>query len=424
MNILFPIHHFTDDPKSGIETGMWNFPKHLALKGHKVFVVATSVNLVNETKKTLKEKNIFLYQIYNYKTHGVGYTEAFMTFVFSAFLRVFYKFDWIFIVDEASTPFSRFKFGAKLASRILTPRNKEMVNFFNSGDWLYDRQRKDVGEGVDSTRDHLIYRISRFISIKIWYKFFPVKEIGENSDILFCEGKNTLNYYKKEKNKNAVYLPLGIEKERFDGYKGDIPRNKDEFIFIFVGSRIIKSKGIYYLIESFKNLNKIYPDTRLWLIGDAFGEYKEKLINGIKGFEDKIDLLGKQPRESIVRYMKSCDAVVDPMVWANFSSVSLEALYCKKPLITPLLGNSKDFVEDGVSGFLVDSRDVVLMAEKMKYFYLNRDESRKMGEEGFKFVNNYLTWDKVVKIVEDNMIFLNDKKKIRKLNKIYENFSY
>lgn len=423
MNILFPTHHFTDDPRSGIEAGIWNFPKHLAKNGHKIFVVTCSLELFNESKKSLRKKNIFIYQIYNFKTHGLGYTESFMTFVFSFFLRFFYKFDWVFLVDESKSPFSYFKFGAKLASRILTPRNKSMETFFNSGDWLYDKQRKDVGEGWDERKLPFLYKIFRFIAIRIWFKLFPVYNIHQNVDILFCEGKNTFFYYNGREKINAVYLPLGVENNRFDSFRGDVERNYNDFIFLFIG-RILKMKGIYYLIESFKRLLKKYPNMKLWIIGNAFGEYKENLLRDIQGFEDRIILLGKKSRKDVVRYMKSSDVVVDPMIWANFSSVALEALYCKKPLIAPLGGNSKDFVVDGISGFLVDSRNINDLTEKMEFFYLNQDEAKEMGKRGFSFVDKYLVWEKVVKIVENNLIFFDNKQKIKKLNRKYENYDY
>lgn len=423
MNILLPAHHFTDDPKSGIETGFWNFAKCLAERGHKIFVVANSVELLGETKASLKAKNIFLYQIYNYKTHGIGYTEGFMFFFFTLFLRIRYKFDWIFIVDEARTPFSRFKLGARLASRILTPETDLAKEIFTTGDWAYDRQRKDVGEGWDKRAVPFSYRVYSFLAAKIWYKLFPVKMRGENSDILFCEGRESFDYYRKIGRKNPVYLPLGVEDYRFDAYQGDLVDSKGKFSYLFIG-RILRMKGVFYLIEAFKKMADKYEDIELWIIGHSHGEYKEKLYNDIKGYEDSIKILGEKNRQEIVRYMKSCQVVVDPMIWANFSSVALEALYCGKPLIAPLYGNAKDFVKDGQSGFLLDSRDVYKLQEKMEFFHENYEQAKIMGQRGHDFVKQHLTWAKVAKIVEDNFLFFNDKEKIKSLNNNYEHYNY
>jgi len=421
MNILIPAHHFTDDPKSGVDTGFWNFAKHLADDCHKVFVITLSLDLVNETKESLKSKNIYVYKIYNYKTHGLDYTESFMVFIFAVFLRLFHRIDWIFIIDEAKTPFSHFKLGARLASRVIRPRT-EGVEKFKGEDWEYDRKRKDIGAGWENRKAPFIYRMFRFIAIRIWSKIFPVKESAENSDVLFCEGMETLKYCRDIGRNNPVYLPLGVENYRIDIQKKAI-NTKGKFIYLFVG-RVLVMKGVYYLIEAFKALAEKYSDIELWIIGPAFGEYTERLERDVSGFEDRIRIIGEKGREDIFKYMKSCDVIVDPMIWANFSSVALEALYCKKPLIGALGGNTKDFVKDGIRGFLVDSRDINLLAEKMEYFYLNPDKAKEMGQNGFEFVSKHLTWNKVAKIVEDNMMFFNNKQKIQELNKKYENYDY
>lgn len=423
MNILIPAHYFTDNPLSGIDTGIWNFCKHLANKGHKIFVVTTSCKLKDETRKSLKSKNINVYCIYNYKTHGLGHTESFMIFIFSLFLRIFYKFDWIFIIDEAKTPFSHFKLGAKLASRVLKAGIDEKKEIFNSGDWAYDRARKDIGAGWQKRKMPLLYFLTRFIAIKFWYRLYPVNLVGENSDILFCEGSEVLNHCRSTKRNNPVYLPLGVESYRFDNFNGNYIDTEKKFVYLFIG-RILKMKGIYNLIKSFKILAGKYDNLELWIIGSSFGEYTELLKNDIKGFEDRIKILGEKNREEIVQYIYSCHVVVDPMIWANFSSVALETLYCKKPLIAPLLGNSKDFIKDNISGMLADSRDIISLTEKMDYIYSNYQESKKMGENGYLFVSKYLTWDKVAKIVEDNLLFIDNKGKIDSLNSKYENYNY
>jgi glycosyltransferase involved in cell wall biosynthesis len=423
MNILLPMHHFTDNPTSGIEAGLWNFTKHLAEMGNKVFVVTISVDLVDETKVSLKQKNIFLYQIYNYKTHGMGYAESFMTFIFSVFLRIFHKFDWIFVIDEAKTPFSRFKLGAKLASRVLAPETKAAKEIFNTGEWIYDRKRKDEAEGWNKRKMPFLYRLNRFIAIRIWYKLFPVHKRGQNSDILFCEGKEALKYFREKERNNPVYLPLGVESYRFDTFNDDLINTHGKFVYLFMG-RILRMKGVYFLIKAFKSLVSRYPNMELWIIGSSFGEYTRDLENEMRGFEDKIKVLGKKGRSDIIRYIKSANVMVDPMIWANFSSVALEALYCERPLIAPFFGNSKDFIIDGETGFLVDSRNIDKLAERMEYYYNNYDEAQRMAKNGGEFVKKYLTWDKVAKIADDNFRFFNDDKKIKDLNKKYENFDY
>ena len=400
MRILVPTHHFTDNPTCGVDIGIWNFVKYLAEFGNSVYVVTTSLSLRYETRKSLKKKGINIYKVYNYKNHHLDETEAFVTFLFSCFLRIFLKFDWIFIIDEARTPFSRFKLGAKLAARVIRPKTKE-VEKFKGDDWEYDRKRKNIAEGVDSDKRPVLYRAIMFFAVRVWYRIFPIKVSAENADLLFCEGGETLRYCKKIGRKNAIYLPLGVEDYRIDKQEGEIETN-GHFVYLFVG-RILRMKGIYYLIDAFKQLSHMYPDVRLWIIGKANGEYKDRLVAELRGYEDKIKFFGEKNRDEIFKYMKSSHVVVDPMIWANFSSVVLEALYCGKPTIAPLGGNAKDFIKDGFNGFLVDSRDISRLRERMEYFYTHYDEAKKIGERGKVYVKEHLTWRKVAKNVEQYM---------------------
>lgn len=423
MNILFPVHYFTDDPQSGFHTELWNLPLHLAKCGNRVFVVTLSALLTRETKKSLKEKNIYLYQIYDYKTHGLGYTQSLMVFFFSVFLRLFHKFDWIFVIDNAKTPFSYFKLGAKYAARVYSPETPELIKLFNSGDWVYDREHKDATEGWDKRKTPLIYRIFSFISFKIWYPMFPVKKTGENADMMFCQGMEPFKYHKSIGTPNPVYLLNGVESERFDNFKGGLIDKKDRFVYLFIG-RIMKSKGIFRLIDAFKKLAERYSDIDLWVVGASYSHYDKLLRESVKGFENRIKLLGQKNRDEIVVHIKSCDVLVDPFIYAAFSNVVIEALYAKKPVIAPILGDTKDLVKEGITGFLVDSRDVSALIKKMEYCYTNYAEVERMAVKGHEFIKKYLTWDKIARIADDNFRFFGDEKKRSELNRKYENFDY
>jgi len=420
MKILLPVHYFSDDPQSGFNTELWNFPSQLAKKGYEVFIVTTASHLVHETKKSLAEKNIYLYQIYNFKNHGLGYTEALMTFLFSVWLRLFHKFDWIFVLDAAKTPFSRFKLGAKLAGRIFIPETPEMLEFFNSGDWKYDRSHKDESEGIDTARAPFIYRCFRFLAYRIWYKVFPIKNIAENADLLFTQGKEPLEYARSMGRKNPVYLPNVVQPSWFDDFDGKIIDNNEKFVFLFIG-RILKSKGIFNLIPVFNSLAKKYPKIELWIVGPSNGFYTDLLKQAVNGFEDKIKILGPKNHDEVTRHIMSCDVVVDPFTYASFSTVALEALYCKKPIIAPLLGDTKDVVKEGITGYLVDSRKPEQLMAKMEQCITNYAEALELAKNGHEVVKKFFTCDKTAEIIDANFCFYGDREKLDVINKNYEN---
>lgn len=422
MRIFVPVHHFTDDPTSGIETGLWNFPLQLAEAGHEVHVFTLSSKLVHHTKAELRKKGIRLYQILQYKTHGLDKTVSFLSWVGYALLRLKYRYDWVFIIDAGLTHFGRFPLGAKVAARVLVSQDPATQAFFQTGDWLFDRQRKDEAEGWRTQTPPFFFRVCRFLAEQIWYRYLPVHEVGEKSDILFCEGSSTYAYYRALYPTRAAYLPLGVENYRFDTTPHTSAEAQKKFAFLFVG-RIQRMKGIYYLIEAFRRLAAIYPAIELWVVGRHHGIYSDLLAQHLDGLEDRVRVLGEADRSTVIRYLRACQVVVDPMIWANYSTIALEALYCEKPLIGARNGNTKDFVRDGETGFLVDARDVSELSSVMEHVYTHYPEAVEGAKKGSQFVKDHLTWKKVGHLVEKHFLLFDDKRAWQELtdaiNKTY-----
>ncbi|MDP3989556.1 MAG: glycosyltransferase family 4 protein [bacterium] len=419
MKILIPTHYFTDDPQSGLNTELWNFPVHLAAMGHEVFIVTLAVDLVHHTRQDIYKKNIRLYQIYDYKGHGLAAPEALMVFFFSVLLRLRHRFDWIFIPDAARSPFSRYKLGAKLAGRILTPETREMHELFNSGDWKYDRKHKDDGEGISEPTKPIVYRFFRFLARHVWFRVFPVNLIAENADILFCQGLEPLNFARNTGRNNPVYLPNGVQKAWFDNFGDARIDTGNKFVFLFVG-RIMKSKGVFTLISIFKQLCDRYQNIELWIVGPSHGHYTRLLEEAVDGYEDKIKILGRKNREGVAACIRSCDVLVDPFIYASFSNIVLEALYCKKPVIAPRMGDTKDFVKEGVTGYLADSRNTTELMKKMEYCINHYSEAEALAVAGHEFVKKNLTVEKIVQHIDFNFKFFSDTEKVAEMNDAFE----
>lgn len=400
MRIFCPMHHFTDDPKSGIETGLWNFVLHLAKRGHEIHVATVSYELTHFSKKELKKKGIRVFSLIQYKTHGLGKTESLLTLLAYFTLRLRFRYNWIYIIDPGPTHFDRFPLGARVAARVLVPDGKEMQRVFQSGDWLFDRKQKNEAEGWTSRQTPILYTIAEFIAEKIWYKLFPVSQVGKHADLLLCEGSKTYHHYKKERSQRVAYLPLGVEDYRFKNTPQAKISPDKKFIYLFVG-RIQRMKGIYYLIDAFKEIAKNKKDVELRIIGRHHGIYTHILETSLKGIEDRVKLLGEMDRMSVIQHIRAAHVIVDPMVWANFSTIALEALYCGKPFIGALYGNTGDFVEHKKTGFLVDARQVNELHHWMEYVHEHYPQAQKIAEEGKKFVQKHLTWKQVTDILLD-----------------------
>ncbi|MEO0267362.1 MAG: glycosyltransferase family 4 protein [candidate division WOR-3 bacterium] len=234
--------------------------------------------------------------------------------------------------------------------------------------------------------------------IKINNKF---KFLNVNKRVLKIENK-----IKDEELKYADYIIVlsefakesliknGIDRDRiFVAHLGIEPsifkpteRHEDkEFTLIFVGT-ICKRKGINYLIETYKRINK--PDIHLTIIGppaDAF-KYIEKNIKNLK-YKSFL------PHEKLVKEYYKSSIFVFPSLLDSFAQVVLEAMACGLPVIITENVGAKDCVRNGVDGFIIPPGDITALKEKILYFYYNREKIYEMGKNASEQARKY-TWEK------------------------------
>ncbi|PIP53399.1 hypothetical protein COX08_01200 [Candidatus Beckwithbacteria bacterium CG23_combo_of_CG06-09_8_20_14_all_34_8] len=401
MIILLPVHFFTDDPKNGLQTEIWNNAKNLSLLGNKIIVVTVSSDLRYHTNISLAKIGIILYSCHAWKSHGFSPAESLLCFLYTFIIRLRNKFDWIYIIDEVPTLFSKYKFGAKLATRLITPKSKEVREIILSKDWQFDRSHKNEEESWQMAKPSVWHRLVGFAAYTIIPKFFNPLRLGENAELIFCLGKDNYKYF-KSKFPQAKYLPNGVENDLIEEQKPVKRENKNRFQILFVG-RIAKRKGIFYLLQAYKKVYKLNKNTELVIIGKGSEKLLQELVEKCGDLLNKnIYILGEKSHREVISYIKSCDLLVDPFIFAAFSNVALEAAYCKTPLIAPLHGGTKDFIIENQTGYLVDARNVSILSNKILDIINKYPEAKKIAGNAYKLVADKFTWKHIAIIINNS----------------------
>jgi glycosyltransferase involved in cell wall biosynthesis len=143
-------------------------------------------------------------------------------------------------------------------------------------------------------------------------------------------------------------------------------------------------KGLHYLLDAWESLDLF--DAELVIAG-GYGHMPRKLK---AMYDARIRKAGNilwigSTRTPEAEYQKA-DAFVFPSLTEGFGRVTLEAMACGIPVITT--ENARGIVEDGKTGFVVPIRNAHALAEKIRYFYENRDVAREMGKEARRAVEN------------------------------------
>jgi glycosyltransferase involved in cell wall biosynthesis len=99
--------------------------------------------------------------------------------------------------------------------------------------------------------------------------------------------------------------------------------------------------------------------------------------------------------EDMPGFFAAADGVVLPSQ-EYFSIVMLEAMLLECPLIASIHGGSRDVIEDGVNGFLVDHNDIDQLAEAtLQMVTLDEAARRRIGKEARQSILEGYTWDQI-----------------------------
>lgn len=150
-------------------------------------------------------------------------------------------------------------------------------------------------------------------------------------------------------------------------------------------------KGIHYLVAAWKELK--LRDAELHIYGTLYPEALKYFRDAAKhnivvhGFSDAATVLPKN------------HVYVFPSLLEGSSKSIYEAMACGLPVITT--PNAGSVVRDGKDGFIVAPMDADAIKHKLRYFYDNREEVKRMGRSARRRAESF-TWDRYAREVVDS----------------------
>jgi len=119
---------------------------------------------------------------------------------------------------------------------------------------------------------------------------------------------------------------------------------------IFTG-RLSPEKGVDFLIRTFADMRQTHP-CQLLII--ANGPEQEAVVKLIAEHNLGGSVLLISRVEEVAAYLTASDLFVLPSRFEGLSNALLEAMACGLPVISTRVGGSRDIIEDGVNGLLVE----------------------------------------------------------------------
>jgi len=158
-------------------------------------------------------------------------------------------------------------------------------------------------------------------------------------------------------------IPTGIDIEPYKKANGSTLRTEwgwqDDTVIISVG-RLAEEKNWVTLLQAFALAQKIQPNIRLVLLGDGpQAEALRQLVGELK-ITERVLFTGNVPFGDVPNYLKAADLFAFASITETQGLVTLEAMAAGLPVVAVDGSGTRDSVEDGEQGFLVqnDAQDL------------------------------------------------------------------
>lgn len=196
----------------------------------------------------------------------------------------------------------------------------------------------------------------------------------------------------KEDKIQVIYNP--IQTSRWKHKINNLPNNSIKTI-LFAGT-ICDWKGCGDLAEACKILqsNTQIP-FELHLVGKT-GTYAEELKKKY-GHYPWFKLIGKIPREELMRRYVEADVICFPSWWENMPMVCIEAMLCGGIVIGSNSGGMSEIISNGQNGFLITPHQPKSLAEIIKYVLnLTKEQKQEISRKAQQRIQNDFSMETIL----------------------------
>lgn len=209
-------------------------------------------------------------------------------------------------------------------------------------------------------------------------------------DFYGCSEKSTnwIRHFNIEP-KGTIYNSIDVQNEK--KYEKYINKENEKEILTFVG-RMVEGKGIFRLIEAFKQLEKKHNNLELHIIGD--GLIFNKMIKENQN-EKNIKIYGELSHGEIMKILgKTTIFVNSSYLSEGLPTTILEAAMMECAIVTTYSGGSVEIITDNIEGIVCgfNSKDIEKGIERI---IGNKKEQKRLSQNAKKKVIEKFSSEKV-----------------------------
>ena len=371
MNILIVTPYFYEPP--GGKYGVMRLSMEFSKRNHKVYVISTRVR----NSKAYEEFN----GVKVYRKKPVFYIPSLpyaMQYLVPTIIKFIKKYE-IEVLHTQTIHYTS-SLSVAIASKmlnfpfILSVLGSTLTFCRSFIDLIFNLYESTISKCVVN-RAKMIISISEHLIPRLYNL-----GVSPNKIRVIPHGINASEYKPKKRGHHFRNL-LGIK--------------PTELVIGYVG-RLVPLKGVSFLIDAFKIVSGKNSNAKLLIVGDGPQRKQLEYLSGNMKSEKKIIFTGFVPKERMPEIYNTLDIFVLPSFTEGLSNTLLEAMASGKPIITTPVGGNTELIENGKNGYLVHTRSVKELAERILDLLNAPNERTQMGKAGRTKILNQYTWEKII----------------------------
>ncbi|MCC5940164.1 MAG: glycosyltransferase family 4 protein [Balneolaceae bacterium] len=235
------------------------------------------------------------------------------------------------------------------------------------------------GLGYLYTHNTLKNRLLRLIIYRLY-------KIGFNHPNLklILQNRDDLNLFVEKnlipKDKIKLIKGVGVDISKFR--PSSTHNNKVKVALI---GRMLWDKGVEEFINAGEELHTKGLDFEFHLFGEPYEKNPMSIPNDQLAKWGKIEWLTYHGHvDDISAILEEIDIVCLPSYREGMPKALLEAAASGKPIVTTDVPGCREVVDDGINGYLVPSRNSIILAEKIEHLIENEEVRNKFGKASRK----------------------------------------
>jgi glycosyltransferase involved in cell wall biosynthesis len=155
-------------------------------------------------------------------------------------------------------------------------------------------------------------------------------------------------------------------------------------LIVYAG-QIIRGKGVDVLLES---LARVETPFECVILGEGSQRAACERLSERLGLGHRVHFAGFVPQARIAGYYQDASLAVMSSLWPEpFGATGLEAMRCGLPVVAFDAGGIREWLLDGVNGFLVPWLDRAAFAGRVQALLGDKALARTLGENGRRFAD-------------------------------------